>query len=341
MASHGITWYDMASHGMTWHHMASHGITWHGITWHHMASRGMASHGTTKKAACKTGLKSTLSGALAKTTVSDTELQQYTAQAAKGTVATKMEACMATVGADSSKASGCSTSAKTALAKALGKGTDGSALNSTEFNSYVNEAAKHRLSETMKGCVSAANGNKTKRDACVTNTAKATLRASLGKVNTRRADAVQLSEVQMKRRALMLTLCSPSPYLELEVYGMIEEASASSIKEKQRQSQFTISPPLLAFFSDTDAPYMHTLSLSVAGKDKSLCRCGHPFSCRDDRMRKERQRGDASHTLLHARCDVMACDAMQCDGMASHTLLHALPFQFSSTHLDYDLDAKR
>ena len=130
---------------------------------------------------CKdTTAKAALATALGRQTsdITPTELNKFMADAGKEQVREEMKACMESASDGAARTTCKATTAKAALAIALGKQT--SDISATELNKFVNDAGKAQVGQEMKACMESAS-DAAARTACKATTAKAALATSLGK----------------------------------------------------------------------------------------------------------------------------------------------------------------
>ena len=133
------------------------------------------------RTSCKdTTAKAALAIALGKQTsdITPTELNKFMADAGKEQVREEMKACMESASDGAARTTCRDTTAKAALATALGR--QASDITPTELNQFMADAGKEQVGQEMKACmVGAADG--AARTACKDTTAKAALATSLGK----------------------------------------------------------------------------------------------------------------------------------------------------------------
>ena len=139
-----------------------------------------ASDGAARTSCRDTTAKAALATALGKQTtdISATELNKFMADAGKDQVREEMKACMESASDGAARTTCRDTTAKAALATALGKQT--SDISATDLNKFMADAGKDQVGQEMTACMeSAADG--AARTACKDTTAKAALATSLGK----------------------------------------------------------------------------------------------------------------------------------------------------------------
>jgi hypothetical protein len=139
-----------------------------------------AADGAARTSCRDTTAKAALATALGKQTsdITATELNQFMADAGKDQVREEMKACMQSAADGAARTTCKDTTAKAALATALGK--EASEITPTELNKFMADAGKDQVRVEMKACMESASDGAA-RTACKDTTAKAALATSLGK----------------------------------------------------------------------------------------------------------------------------------------------------------------
>jgi len=95
--------------------------------------------------------KETVKQALAKETVTDTEVREFVLKGAMDRVGQKQESCMQVAAANATKIAACATSAEGHIAKSLGKKAN--AVDDADVKYFQKQAMFGKVQEAVEGCL--------------------------------------------------------------------------------------------------------------------------------------------------------------------------------------------